>query len=887
MTIRVFILLLALGGGLAAPSGPTHPTGTPTTHHEPDEGPPRGHHEGQTHATGLAHATTPRTDLRWIGARTTCTWIGSAEEQLHRLRLQGLGAEPTWLAVLHRVQHRNEPGYHRWVSGFLKQLRRHFGRELNSHLRHRSLVEEEIQWAAQVEFTAYQDFLHYVRGRRDMVQCIPHLSSDEVILATRPMQHGPPSGPYGIFHANWVDGATGEWGSYEDIDPALLDPTTSMDATRAGLADDGMREIPGASCSARGSQIPEQRVEGEEATSLFQLPVSLEARWHRLVEQLHDWVEEGLAAGLAVRMARHAAEQVEDRDFMTWVEAPLRTLGAGIPFSDGPSSELTPLRMRAWASEIVECLVLCFRTERPQGLAPEPPADEMSLMDRERRTRNARRRHRDSRSPRREARPTCARSSHQGPTMSRAERIAARQAGGTRSTRGSARDDSEYVEVHLEEAPRPEEEARDSGLSGSAPAAGGYGGSRPSRANTSGPTSGASSPSARPVGNASGSGDVTLPHPRRPMTLTQGVDLWRYLLFSRTALGPELEAGSRVPNGWLPASMVREICRTHESMSATNRGISTLALMTVIRFLAQELAQTIQHAETIARSKEVGRRHGEPEEDDEELLLQVSMDVSYEPVVDEVVMMQGFFFATDGRDSVQQRWARDLLRLQKELVGQRKDRRRANVQGLLASLRAAPNGPMHSEWGEQLQALLLVLLEDTAEVEASTEHDWGWLQPWIAELGTFVQGMQMWSSPILVDSQPRTTSSGEGSCAVPDEDREIEDLLRDEEEVKEMKRREEQQEAQRQADHERLCEVEAANLRAEAEAYRAWEDRQIQRYMAESTPASVSKKRCILQVELATGSGDRPIRRQTLGAGGARKWLGVRGDHTGSNGAGP
>ena len=611
--------------------------------------------------------------MRWIGARTECSWRRTAEEQLRRLRGMGLGAEPTWLAVLRRIQHRDEAGYHRWCSGYLKYLRRCFGRELNSHLHNRPLQCEEVQWAAQVEHAAYQDFLHYVRGRRDEVNSIPHLSSDDVILATQPIHQGPPSYPYGMFHANWVDSNTGEWGCYEDLDPFSLEATGS-----SGDVEAGSRVVETEGVQRSGSLDQEEM----DVASLFQVHSSVEARWHRLIDQLHDWVEEGLAAGLAVRMARHVAMQVEDTGFLQWAREPLHTLGAGIVFSDGASPETTPPRLYTWASEVVACLLQCYRTE---SAVPEQVEDAVSLMDRDRdrRYRDGRRRYRDSRSPRRSTRPTCSTGTHSRPTSSRAERLAARGAHSSGSGRRSRGGDSEYVEVHLEEAVVPED-----GIRGYASTASGSSGpARPTGTEIVEAAGVAELPRSASSGDGRPRGGFSLPHPRQPMTMTQAVDLWRYLLFSRTAMGPELEEGSRIPDHWLPGSLVRDICRTHEGMSTVNRGISTIALLSVVRFLTQELCQTLQQADTIARTRDVGRRHGQPEDDDEELLLQLGWSL-HSPDSDEVHLMQGFFH-TDGRDSMPQRWSRGLLRLQKELVGQRKDKRRAHAQGLLSALRSS------------------------------------------------------------------------------------------------------------------------------------------------------------------------------------------------------
>ncbi|CAE7386136.1 nipblb [Symbiodinium sp. KB8] len=753
--------------------------------------------------------------MRWIGARTDCSWRHTAEEQLRRLRSVGLGAEPTWLAVLHRIQHRDEAGYHRWCSGYLKHLRRLFGRELNSHLHSRPLQGEEVQWAAQVEHAAYQDFLHYVKGRRDEVNSIPYLSSDDVILATQPMHQGPPAFPYGMFHANWVDNSTGEWGCYEDLDPSTLVATGS-----SGDVEAGSRVV-----EAEGGQHPGVLDQTEmDVASLFQLHTAVEARWHRLIDQLHD-VEEGLAAGLAVRMARHVAMQVADAGFLQfqWARGPLHTLGAGIVFSDGASQETTPPRMYTWASEVVACLLQCYRTESDQASLPEPVEDEVSLMDRDRdrRYRDGRRRYRDSRSPRRSTRPTCSTGTHGRPTSSRAERLAARGAHSSGSGRNSLGGDSEYVEVHLEEAVITE-----AGNRGPVSTASGSGGpARPTGTELVESTGEGELPRGAPSGDGRHRSGTSLPIPRQPMTMTQAVDQWRYLLFSRTAMGPELEEGSRLPNHWLPESLVREICRVHEGMSTVNRGISTIALLSVVRFLTQELCQTLQQADTIARTRDVGRRHGQPDEDDEELLLQVGWEL-HPPADfgDEVHLMQGFFH-TDGRDSMQQRigWI-----------------------GMGGAITGAAPG-------------------SGGRYSCSGVSGGDGMQSWVGELSTFIPGIQMWSAPIHVDSQPRSTSSGQGDqgeAALMD--REIEDLLRDEDEERELRRREAEQDEQREADRDRLCQVEVEHLKQEAVAYKAWEDRQILQYLEDLTPADEVKKRCVLQVELASGSGDRPRKRQML-----------------------
>ena len=199
------------------------------------------------------------------------------------------------------------------------------------------------------------------------------------------------------------------------------------------------------------------------------------------------------------------------------------------------------------------------------------------------------------------------------------------------------------------------------------------------------------------------------------------------------------------------------------------------------------------------------------------------------------------------------------MRMQKELTGQPKSRRRANVQHLLSALHLSHGGATGSEWSEQLQALLLVLLEDTSEVETSEGPDLDWLELWFTELADFVPGMCGQRVPIMVDSQPRSMSSGEGTGPqdAGAQDREIDELLCDEAEEQDLRRREEEAEQQRQADHERLTALERDNLKREAEDYKAWEDLQIQRYM--EAQVTSSKRRCVMQIETSSGSGDKPV----------------------------
>ena len=178
----------------------------------PGEGDSRAPHQGRREHTSVAtsdYMIRREPDLRSEGAGATCGWSGTALAQLNDLRRQGLGVEPTWLAVLQRIRHRGVEGYRYWCSGYLRDIRRLFGRELNSHLHDRRLTIAEIGWAARVEHAAFQDYMHYVRGSREEVACLTHLSSDAVI----PARGGRVSSerPQGPLSAMWIDNATGEW----------------------------------------------------------------------------------------------------------------------------------------------------------------------------------------------------------------------------------------------------------------------------------------------------------------------------------------------------------------------------------------------------------------------------------------------------------------------------------------------------------------------------------------------------------------------------------------------------------------------------------------------------------------------------------------------------
>ena len=97
-------------------------------------------------------------------------------------------------------------------------------------------------------------------------------------------------------------------------------------------------------------------------------------------------------------------------------------------------------------------------------------------------------------------------------------------------------------------------------------------------------------------------------------------------------------------------------------------------------------------------------------------------------------------------------------------------------------------------------------------------------------------------------------------------DKEIEQLARDQDEERDRQqqlKREEEMEQKRVEEHEALCEKELAYLRSEAEEYYRWEGQQV-RHALRGDSSPPGKRRCVISIEAASGSGDRPRIHHTL-----------------------
>ncbi|CAE7273823.1 TNR [Symbiodinium sp. CCMP2592] len=269
-------------------------------------------------------------------------------------------------------------------------------------------------------------------------------------------------------------------------------------------------------------------------------------------------------------------------------------------------------------------------------------------------------------------------------------------------------------------------------------------------------------------------------------------------------------------------------------MSPQNRLASTIALVTVMRYLMSELSMTMNVAEAVARTREGTQETEELEDEDG----------------DGTNLMQKSLAETVSGSSLQ-RWTRALIRLQKELSGQAKGVRRTHVrrlqQGLLGC--ADPQG----EWNLQLSALLVAMGHETEGVEGESAMDTTWLSQWYGELGVLLQGFGL---PIQVDSQPQDGSQpavppAQTLTAFPT----LDELLEDEREatrLKEEQNREQEDRELQEQEYAMLQAQELEHLRAQASAAQLADDLAMQEALQRPP-----KRRCVMSVEMASGSQDR------------------------------
>ncbi|CAE7348859.1 unnamed protein product [Symbiodinium sp. CCMP2592] len=281
------------------------------------------------------------------------------------------------------------------------------------------------------------------------------------------------------------------------------------------------------------------------------------------------------------------------------------------------------------------------------------------------------------------------------------------------------------------------------------------------------------------------------------------VHLWHYLLFDRTRFGPQLKGNSRVPESFLPRHLLREVSSTHEQMSEYNRMISTCALFTVLRYLMSELAQTLDTAQAVARSAQQGQGD--------------TVDVEVED--DDHLLMQSYML-TDGKGV-------RLLHLRMLRMGMPRD--------------MAEDGAR--EWFDQLEALFVAIESDLqGDVAQAETIDVEWLRQWVNEFSAFIPGFTVQTQ---VESQTTAADAMEADLAR---------LVADEESEREWQEQRAREEAE---ERDRLAQHECRSLQQDAEAYRQWEMEQVRGAMVRSAEGP-SKRRCVLTMEAASGSMDKP-----------------------------
>ena len=328
-------------------------------------------------------------------------------------------------------------------------------------------------------------------------------------------------------------------------------------------------ECPDQSAPPHVSQSRNAPPDESDEMGLFQREPGRKDTWETMVEQFYVWFEEGRAVGMALRMVRSLAAGRDSEGYSSWLERPLGSLGVGIPACQGQESSRTPTDFFQWALSVESRLWTAYQQDQRAGLGRGAvEGDASSLMDN--RYRHGRRRIRDSRTPRRSrargtSRPTAREDAR--------DRGRARQGNASSSQQGRQRR-SEYVEIRVgeEERPTPGE-----------------------------PSSGSRDGRRGPQTVLAGCG---APNVSQPLTHSQSVQMWKRLLFDRNTYAAAPPGTGKVPGSFLLQGVLREVSMAHEGMIPQNRAQSTVALITVIRYLMAELAQVMDVADAIARTRE-------------------------------------------------------------------------------------------------------------------------------------------------------------------------------------------------------------------------------------------------------------------------------------------
>ena len=300
-------------------------------------------------------------------------------------------------------------------------------------------------------------------------------------------------------------------------------------------------------------------------------------------------------------------------------------------------------------------------------------------------------------------------------------------------------------------------------------------------------------------------------------------------------------------NPLLQQDMTDEIVEYLRSQDRETQAIMTIGFISLVRFLMAEIAEACHTASVMAFGGEIDLGEGgevevEVDEDDT-----AHMQLSLVKAEEEVTWLMQ-------RDAVnkQDRWYRLLHRLQKELAEQDKEVKRSHLVQLRARIFHVVDPTSWTAMQEDLYALVLGMMD------ASHTHppyvDEAWMDSWGQQLHDFIPGMNTAVrvvGPVMVDTPPEPMNEEEIQQHLADEDMEKKRRVAEEEQHQDAM-------ARWQAEEDEM-------LRRQAALYQAWEDWEMNQHMAGGPPARPRlRKRCVLELEVASSSSDGPRRTQVI-----------------------
>ena len=656
----------------------------------------------------------------------------------------------------------------------------------------------------------------------------PTGSQDHGVPADQGFALDPPEAiPFGIFHAAYV-WENGTWNTRAEMcrmgyghllhrEPTTETPEPEPEVHEPDVAG-GRAEAGEATEDADGGSRLDPDVEHDGA-SLVQTTSTTRLTWRQLMDQLDIWQEQGVQVREALDLLEALVNRRGHQEYARWASNPLASIRRSVEEDDtsvGGGPVLDTTRARTWVENVELLLWEAFdRDIMNRRGRRAPDAEELHLMERHRSAAGRRRRtgtRRESRSPRRGR-------SNRRITVTESVRYL-----------GDPRDcyaTREVIRNNPGSSSRgPEALARRTG--GPRPV--------PSRASTG---------DGRPGSSTNRTGNLT-----QPLSRDEATDLWRYLL------GVDREswtAGRRVigaGHAFLTAEQQNNIREHFRTMSGQNRLLLTTTFVEVLRYVMAEVSNLMHQGEMQAR-------------DDANELVEVTLDESDdhreadepEPEAegDGSQLMQRFAL-TGGKENDEDRWSRDLVRLQKELTQKREEVRAACIRRLRQALPACEPGSIREARREQLRALLLAMWDAPAGGTPTTPADEEWLGSWGNELEYFLPGLLF---PLAVLPTP------EGGPLVLQVDsghtneEELDPEAASPSSVPTVAAPTETS-PKRKMEVDRLAKQEEELVQAQAAAYQQWEREQMDRELSRVTGKRRALECCRITVEASSSSTERP-----------------------------